>query len=172
MEGNGPASGDAVNMNIILISSDPVAIDSVYASLVYVNSKYVPTCVYGEMYGLGNRDLNNIDIVTPIGNITIEEAINKYGKPDFNVNRKKTNLWPITSMFRFVKHKPIVENELVAFVIKKAGADSNVVKNELMKYASTSFESWEQPTEYYVVDEIPRSTVGKIDYKMLEKMEN
>lgn len=109
MEGNGPASGDTVNMNVILISSDPVAIDSVYASLVYVNSKYVPTCVYGEMYGLGNRDLNNIDIVTPIGNITIEEAINKYGKPDFNVNRKKTNLWPITSMFRFAKHKPIVD---------------------------------------------------------------
>lgn len=87
MEGNGPASGDPVPMNVILISTDPVALDTVFAKLVYVNPEYVPTNVSGFAAGLGN--MRNITVVTPDGELTLDEAQKKYGNPKFNVKRKK-----------------------------------------------------------------------------------
>ena len=47
MEGNGPGSGDPVAMNLILMSTDPVALDSVFARLVYLKPEMVPTNYHG-----------------------------------------------------------------------------------------------------------------------------
>lgn len=87
MEGNGPSSGDPVPMNVLLISTDPVALDTVFAKLVYVNPEYIPTNLSGAKVGLGT--MTDITVVTPEGEITIEEAKEKYGNPNFNVKRKK-----------------------------------------------------------------------------------
>lgn len=65
--------------------------------------------------------------------------------------------------------KPIIENELVAFVIQKAGVN-NLNIDKLKNYSKEMLESWEIPVEFITIDEIPRSTVGKIDYKSLEKI--
>ena len=53
MEGNGPGSGDPVSMNVILMSTDPVALDSVFAKLVHLKPELVPTNYHGEKMGLG-----------------------------------------------------------------------------------------------------------------------
>lgn len=63
MEGNGPGSGDPTAMNVILMSTDPVALDSVFARLVYLKPEMVPTNYHGEKMGLGNCKEANIEIV-------------------------------------------------------------------------------------------------------------
>ena len=63
MEGNGPGSGDPVAMNLILMSTDPVALDSVFARLVYLKPEMVPTNYHGEKMGLGNCREENIEVV-------------------------------------------------------------------------------------------------------------
>ena len=115
MEGNGPASGDPVPMKVILVSKDPVALDSVFAKLINLRPDYVPTNIIGNKYKLGTMDFNKIDVVTPDGPISIDEAYKKYGKPDFNVNRKKPAFWVIRRFFRSNNrkaHKPVVDPNL------------------------------------------------------------
>ena len=63
MEGNGPGSGDPVAMNVILMSTDSVALDSVFARLVYLKPELVPTNYHGEKMGLGNCREENIEVV-------------------------------------------------------------------------------------------------------------
>ncbi len=63
MEGNGPTSGDPTPMHTILMSADPVALDSVFAALVHVNPEIIPTETAGEMMGLGTYHPENIEVV-------------------------------------------------------------------------------------------------------------
>lgn len=63
MEGNGPGSGDPTAMNVILMSTDPVALDSVFARMVYLKPEMVPTNYHGEKMGLGNCKEANIEVV-------------------------------------------------------------------------------------------------------------
>ncbi len=63
MEGNGPGSGDPTAMNVILMSTDPVALDSVFARLVYLKPEMVPTNYHGEKMRLGNCKEANIEVV-------------------------------------------------------------------------------------------------------------
>ena len=115
MEGNGPASGNPIFMKTILISKDPVALDSVFAKLVDLKPEYVPTIVYGDKYKLGTMDFNNISVVTPDGEITIDDAFKKYGNPNFDVNRKKRSFWSLKEMFHKSKeksHRPVVNLDL------------------------------------------------------------
>src|SRR5699024_6080253 len=53
MEGNGPGSGEPVPMNVILMSRDPVALDSVFCHLIHLDPRLVPTNDQGEKMGLG-----------------------------------------------------------------------------------------------------------------------
>lgn len=90
MEGNGPGSGDPVEMGVLLFSSDPVALDTVYCGLIYVDPRSVPTNVQCEMMGVGTCNWNEIEIVDASNGeelISLEELQKRYGKPDFNVDR-------------------------------------------------------------------------------------
>ena len=112
MEGNGPASGTPVNMNVLLFSADPVALDSVFAALVHLDPASVPTCVSGAKVGLGTMDLDRIEIVTPEGDISIDEARARWGNPDFDVFRgmlKTGRLFRIMSLFPFLENRPKVD---------------------------------------------------------------
>ena len=53
MEGNGPGSGDPAPMKVMLMSKDPVALESVFARLVNLKPQLVPTNYHGEKMGLG-----------------------------------------------------------------------------------------------------------------------
>ena len=115
MEGNGPASGDPVFMKTVLVSKDPVALDSVFARLIDLKPEYVPTIVYGDKYKLGTMKFNNIVVVTPDGELTIEDAFKKYGNPDFVVNKNKRGFWSLKELFlksKEKKHKPVVDLNL------------------------------------------------------------
>lgn len=112
MEGNGPGSGDPTPMNVILMSADPVALDSVFAKLIYLEPENVPTCTSGAAYGLGTMDFSEIEILTPDGAVTADQAQKSFGNADFKVNRKKISFWRASSLLPSLSsklHKPVVD---------------------------------------------------------------
>ena len=114
MEGNGPSSGTPVNMNVLLMSADPVALDAVFAALVHLNPAAVPTCVSGARAGLGVMDEASIEVRTPDGVLTMQEAQARYGKPDFDVFRgvmKKGLLFKVMPLLPFLQHRPRVNRK-------------------------------------------------------------
>ena len=88
MEGNGPTSGDPVQMGLLLLSEDPVALDSVFCRLVYLDPELVPTNVQGERMGLGTWRTENIGLLTEEGPVELAEAVQRFGNPGFRVKRK------------------------------------------------------------------------------------
>lgn len=109
MEGNGPTSGTPVDMKLILISADPVALDSVFARLVYLNPADVPSCKKLSDVGIG--EMENIDVLTPDGEISMDEAAAKYGKPDFDLFRGSLNnslLSKFLPLLPFLQERPKV----------------------------------------------------------------
>ena len=83
MEGNGPGSGDPVAMKVLLLSEDPVALDSVFCSLIHLDPRLVPTNDQGEKMGLGVWQPERISLFTPQGEISLGEAVHRYGNPIF-----------------------------------------------------------------------------------------
>ena len=112
MEGNGPGSGDPVPMNVLLMSTDPVALDSVFSRLVYLKPEMVPTNYHGEKMGLGTWKEEEITLLTPDGEISMAEAVKKYGNPDFNVDRTEVrkNIWTrMAGALNIFQKKPYIE---------------------------------------------------------------
>lgn len=87
MEGNGPASGTLVTMGVLLFSQDPVALDAVFCRLVHLSPVVVPTNVRGRAAGIGTWREEEITLLCPDGPLTMGEAVQRWGNPDFNVVR-------------------------------------------------------------------------------------
>ncbi len=63
MEGNGPRGGDPRPMNVLLLSPDPIALDSVFCRLIDLPVEYVPTMRPGLESGLGDFRDDFLEIV-------------------------------------------------------------------------------------------------------------
>ena len=112
MEGNGPGSGDPVQMNVMLMSTDPVALDSVFSRLVYLKPEMVPTNYHGEKMGLGTWKEEEITLLTPDGEISMSEIVKRYGNPQFNVDRTEVrkNIWTrMAGALNIFQKKPYIE---------------------------------------------------------------
>ncbi len=53
MEGNGPRGGTPRDMNVILVSDDPIALDATACRLIDLNPEYVPAIMAGSQAGSG-----------------------------------------------------------------------------------------------------------------------
>ena len=109
MEGNGPTSGEPVQMNLLLFSEDPVALDYVFGRLVHVRPETVPTTFFGEQMGLGNAREDRVDVLMAQGVVPIDEIVRQYGNPDFDVVRKKDQghgIMGAVGMLRVFQKKP------------------------------------------------------------------
>ncbi|MDO4491448.1 MAG: DUF362 domain-containing protein [Lachnospiraceae bacterium] len=114
MEGNGPTSGTPVPMNVLLLSTDPVAMDTVFSYLVYLDPKLVPTNLFGAQMGLGTCDPDQIRLLTPEGELSLKQAQKKYGNPDFDVVRKKQKAKGVMGMldiFQIFRKRPYIIEE-------------------------------------------------------------
>lgn len=112
MEGNGPGSGDPVPMNVMLMSTDPIALDSVFSRLVYLKPEMVPTNYHGEKMRLGTWKEEEITLLTPEGEISMAEAVKQYGNPAFNVDRTEVrrNIWTkMAGALKIFQKKPYIE---------------------------------------------------------------
>jgi len=71
MEGQGPANGTQVTMNLVLASKDPVAVDAVAATIMGIPPALITHLVLAANENIGVIDLNNINTT---GNITLSAA--------------------------------------------------------------------------------------------------
>lgn len=112
MEGNGPGSGDPTPMKVMLVSKDPVALDSVFCRLVHLKPEMVPTNYHGEKMGLGTWKEEEIELLTPEGEISMTEAVSRYGNPSFNVDRTEVrhNIWTkMAGALKLFQKKPYID---------------------------------------------------------------
>jgi uncharacterized protein (DUF362 family)/Pyruvate/2-oxoacid:ferredoxin oxidoreductase delta subunit len=79
MEGNGPRSGKLKRLNVLLLSSDPIALDATACRIAYLDPEIVPTSRLGEKAGLGTYHVENIEL--------IGEALESFVDTSFEVNR-------------------------------------------------------------------------------------
>lgn len=112
MEGNGPGSGDPTPMKVMLVSKDPVALDSVFCRLVHLKPEMVPTNYHGEKMGLGTWKEEEIELLTPEGEISLTEAVGRYGNPSFHVDRTEVrhNIWTkMAGALKLFQKKPYID---------------------------------------------------------------
>lgn len=79
MEGNGPRGGTPRAMNVLLISSDPVALDATVCRIVDLDPEFVPTTYYGMEVGMGTYKADEIEI--------LGASLEDVKKTDFDVVR-------------------------------------------------------------------------------------
>jgi ferredoxin len=102
-------------MNVLLMSTDPVALDGVFCSLVHLQPKLVPTNYHGEKMGLGTWKPEMIQLLTPKGEITMAEAVRRFGNPDFNVDRRvvRSGTWErLAKALNIFQKKPYIDPAL------------------------------------------------------------
>ncbi len=107
MEGNGPRNGTPRKVNVILLSADPVALDTTVAKIMNLDAKKVETCVIGEKWGLGT--MTEIEWVgDPVEEFVVE---------DFNVNRSNMPTTPGLTFLnsglikQFFARRPVIEED-------------------------------------------------------------
>ena len=96
MDGNGPGSGDPFPMYAILASTDPVALDTTFCHLVYLDADLVPTNTAGADAGIGQMEDDEIEVVlggVPMqangAPILFDDMKVKYGERNFSVQRSR-----------------------------------------------------------------------------------
>ena len=60
-------------------------------------------------------------------------------------------------------------NDLIAFAVLEDGVSEAAALEELKTFAQDHFESYECPQTYIFIEKLPRTTIGKVDYRALEK---
>jgi len=63
MQGSGPSAGSVRRVGLIVAGTDPVAVDAVLAAVMGVGPAEVPTTRLGAARGLGEADLDRIEVV-------------------------------------------------------------------------------------------------------------
>lgn len=119
MEGNGPSSGDPTPMNVLLLSEDAVALDTVFCHLVYLDAEMVPTNTQGYALGIGTYKEEEMEIyvVSPEGTpqrMSVEELQKQYGKKTFRVDRtgkKRTLLSRYSDFMTSMAKRPVIEKD-------------------------------------------------------------
>lgn len=114
MEGNGPGAGDPTPMKVMLMSKDPVALDSVFCRLIHLKPELVPTNYHGEKMGLGTWKEEEIELLTPEGEISMADAVKQYGNPSFHVDRTemRRNIWTkMASALNLFQKKPYIDTD-------------------------------------------------------------
>jgi uncharacterized protein (DUF362 family)/Pyruvate/2-oxoacid:ferredoxin oxidoreductase delta subunit len=79
MEGNGPRGGKLKQLNVLLLSSDPIALDATACRIAYLDPEIVPTSKPGEKAGLGTYQVGNIEVMG--------QALDSFIDTSFVVNR-------------------------------------------------------------------------------------
>ena len=79
MEGNGPRSGKLKRLNVLLLSSDPIALDATACRIAYLDPEIVPTSKPGEKAGLGTYHIENIELMGG--------ALESFVDTSFEINR-------------------------------------------------------------------------------------
>lgn len=107
MEGNGPRSGTPRKMNVLLFSSDPIALDAIVCRIINLNPEYVPTIKFGMEAGLGTYLEQDIELVG--------DPIEEFQDKDFNITREPVKPYKPGKAVDFLKNalvpKPVIDEK-------------------------------------------------------------
>ena len=107
MEGNGPRGGTPRAMNVLLFSTDPVAMDATASRLINLNPLFVPTTVIGGDTGVGTYKIDEIEIVG--------DELKDFICMDFNVVRSPVKTLKKNRVISFLNDrlisKPVINPE-------------------------------------------------------------
>jgi uncharacterized protein (DUF362 family)/ferredoxin len=108
MEGNGPRGGKPKKMNLILMSSDPIALDSVICRIIDINPEFVPTVKFGAEIGAGVYRESDIRL--------LGDPVEKFIQKDFDIVRRPLRGYKQSGILKFVNNrlvpKPYIQDEL------------------------------------------------------------
>ncbi|MDR2589291.1 MAG: DUF362 domain-containing protein [Spirochaetales bacterium] len=113
MEGEGPAGGNPVGMNIILLSRDPVALDTVFCRLIDLSPAFVPTIKAAQDMGLGTSDEGSIKLAG--------EPPENFVKPDFDVVRRPVSGDTVFRLPSILRNRLIPRPVIDKALCKKCG---------------------------------------------------
>ncbi len=107
MEGNGPRGGNPIPMNVLIFSTDPVAMDATICRLIDLDPAFVPTTKIGQEVGLGTYEEANIEL--------LGDPIDSFRLPTFTVDRSplqpyKQGLWA-TVTNKLLVPKPFIKED-------------------------------------------------------------
>ena len=97
MEGNGPRGGTPRPMNVLLFSTDPIALDATACRMINLNPLFVPTTLVGAETGAGNYKEEDIEIVG--------DVLKDFICPDFNVVRSPVKTVKKGKMMQFLNDR-------------------------------------------------------------------
>jgi uncharacterized protein (DUF362 family)/NAD-dependent dihydropyrimidine dehydrogenase PreA subunit len=97
MEGNGPRGGTPRAMNVLLFSTDPIALDATASRLINLNPLFVPTTLVGAETGAGNYKEEDIEIVG--------DSMKDFICMDFNVERTPVKTVKKGRMMQFINDR-------------------------------------------------------------------
>jgi len=97
MEGNGPRGGTPRPMNVLLFSTDPIALDATASRLINLNPLFVPTTLVGAETGAGNYKEEDIEIVG--------DVLKNFICMDFNLERSPVKTVKKGKMMQFLNDR-------------------------------------------------------------------
>jgi len=106
MEGNGPHGGRPRRLNVLLFSTDPVALDATACRIVNLDPEVTPTAEAGEKAGLGTYRAENIEI--------LGDALQSFFTADFQARRaaparqRPSRLNTLTK--NLISERPVIDN--------------------------------------------------------------
>jgi len=105
MQGNGPTFGSLVPLHLLIVSTDPVAVDSTACRIIGVSPELMLTNYYGQQFGLGNMKEENITIVG--------DPITDFYRPDFIVQRtpelRFNQAWKYRILKNYISTRPVID---------------------------------------------------------------
>ncbi len=108
MQGNGPRSGSPFPMQVLLFSTDPVALDATVCRMINLDLELVEPILQGEALGLGSAQA-----ITYVG-----DPLEGFFRPDFEANRSPlptttdTSFLATAFMRRFTSPRPVIDPAL------------------------------------------------------------
>ncbi len=111
MEGNGPRGGKPRAMNVILVSTDPVALDATVCRMIGIDPHLVPTVVFGEESGMGKSREEDITLVG--------DDFAGFVNADFDIDERPVRAFRGRGALRFLSNRlvprpRIIEDRCVA----------------------------------------------------------
>jgi uncharacterized protein (DUF362 family)/NAD-dependent dihydropyrimidine dehydrogenase PreA subunit len=105
MEGNGPRGGNPRQLNVLLFSTDPVALDATACRIINLDPLYVPTTLAGNESGAGNYLEEDIELVG--------DPLSRFICQDFNVERRPVKKAEKNSTVTFISNRLVAKPFIV-----------------------------------------------------------
>ena len=107
MEGNGPRGGNPRKMNLLLFSTDPIAVDATVCRLIDLDPLLVPTIAFGQAAGRGTHEEAGIEL--------LGDEFESFRVPDFVIDRTAIKPYKGRGALRFLSNrlvpKPVIAEE-------------------------------------------------------------